>query len=634
MEMVISADRAMEERFKALGLPIYLIRPLVAEINKWVTNSGPEWTVNRLKSLKTDLLRQKADLNPLTWVRKNRRGFWYGVWGALFRYASKSETCFVRCVNALMVYSQYRPTVPTQKHVRAFFSAVGSQAVSAPETLSHDLTANARAFLGQFRLGKTQPLLTYIGAPSVKSPIYGAPSVPQNESIELELEWCRSIEHRTFLSRHFPVYSPVLEGIDFTKKKDLFPNTFFQRLKFRSASLFKDSPGLRPHFLPEIRGGKVIPLTKDGGWKVRWIASPFRIHQLALKPLGEGLYDLLKTLPFDCTFKQEKGHAAIQQALQQEREVYSVDLTSATDYFPLSLQLPVLYALAPKEHVDLFAEISRCTWSSPYGDVRWTNGQPMGLYPSFASFALTHGLLLFTLGGRDASKFFVLGDDVVILDKDLYLKYLETLDLLKCPHNPSKSLTSSALAEFAGKLITRESVVPQYKWRTISDDSFIDLVRNFGQRFASLLTPRQKKVYHLIQSYLPPYGCNHSNGMAEPLEKVVLKTENFVSQLPEKAPRHYATSFLSFLLQVVKPWKKGSLYDALDTYWASQQSQSLDVRVTEAFNSSVLKHPAFHKDALTDVLEVSGYVDLPSLESTSWASRKTTLQWYEEILGL
>jgi len=635
-----SVVRTLQGNFSALGLPFFISKPLSLEIDKWLTNSGPRWTVERLKSLKLDLIRQKAGQTPLTWVKKNRNGGWFGVFGSLFRYASKSESCFARSVSALMAYSSYRPSKPDEKHKQSFLSSVGAPDVSSPGTLLQSVAQTTKNCLGKLLPGPTKNLVTFVGSPSVRSPIWQGKSVPQDDFLELERSWLMDLNHRLFLNRHYPCYRPVLEGLDRLKAYGALSGFTLSMFSEDAEDLgpfqmiYSKIPSMRPAFEPSVvHGGKVVPLTKDGGWKVRWIASPYRIHQLALAPLGSALYDALRTLPFDCTFEQQRGHAVIQECLRKKQTVFAVDLSSATDFFPLDLQISTIKSVLDHPLVDLFAELSRSTWLSPYGPVRWTKGQPMGLYPSFASFALTHGMLLLTLGG-DPSKFFVLGDDVVILDKDLYERYLHTLEVLGCPYNPNKSVISSEVTEFAGKLITANSVIPQYKWRDMSDDNFLDMVRNYGQRFSRKLTPRQNSVYQKVKSLLPPYGCNHSDGDSKPLEEVVFATETFLSDLPLRKPRRLTTSFLNFLTKVLKPWRGTSLYHALVTEWCKEQALTLDERVTEAFSNSVLKHPDFHRDALTDVLEVSGCPDLPALVSSSWADRPTLLQWYEAVLGL
>jgi hypothetical protein len=145
------------------------------------------------------------------------------------------------------------------------------------------------------------------------------------------------------------------------------------------------------------------------------------------------------------------------------------------------------------------------------GQVSWKRGQPLGLYPSFAAFALTHGLTLLGLNNGFHNSFFILGDDVVILDETLATRYLQLLKMLGCPVSQSKTIVSKQLVEFAGKVITEKSVIPQYKWRAVSDNSFLDICRNLGPRSKRLLRNRQRSVVeHLapLPECLGGFGWN------------------------------------------------------------------------------------------------------------------------------
>jgi hypothetical protein len=249
-----------------------------------------------------------------------------------------------------------------------------------------------------------------------------------------------------------------------------------------------------------------IGLIQEPGYKLRAVANPGRVFQQALGPFGDSLYRTLKVLPWDCTFDQSKAFPVLQEALSRGDVVHSIDLSGATDYFPLELQVALLKKIYPHSVVDLFSEISQGTWEMPDGSqVSWKRGQPLGLYPSFGSFALTHGVLLLGLLNKPFNgEFFVLGDDVVILDRNLASDYLALLSSLECPVSETKTITSNSLCEFGGKVITRNRIIPQYKWRNVSDDSFIDIVRNLGPSSVKLLRSRQRKV---VQRLAPIPTC-------------------------------------------------------------------------------------------------------------------------------
>jgi hypothetical protein len=251
-----------------------------------------------------------------------------------------------------------------------------------------------------------------------------------------------TLEH---IKRHSTIYDSVFTGIDWKSFAD---------------STHQDDIDHGPMFAGEVH------FLQEPGYKLRSIASPYRLFQVASEPLKNSLKSCIQSLPWDCTHEQSRAFPVIQEVLGKHQVVYSVDLSNATDYFPLELQEIVLQTIFGKEcpYVSLFREVSRSNYHSDIGVIRWNKGQPLGFNPSFFLFTLTHGLLLRTLLGKEwNNEFFVVGDDVVITDHTLYEKYISTLKLLGCPYSPEKTLVSNKLSEFAGKVITPQNIYPQLK---------------------------------------------------------------------------------------------------------------------------------------------------------------------------
>lgn len=638
--MLFKRSSGMARRFVVYGLPPSAACMLEAEVVKWETNSGPVWTVDRLKSLKQDFIRLQANLDPLTYVRKNRKGDWYGVWGFLKHFASKSLKNFEIVINCLMVYSSYIPLKIDKEHVEKMKSSVGAEPVSLPGNFLQDLALHSQSILGQIRLGGVQPLVTYRGRSSVKSPIYRGTSVAQDSSLELEMAWFDNPYHQLFFNRHFKAYKPVVEGL--TNQNLWKP---LKGLSGEAYHLSEYSPfetvhsRLRPAFMP-CHAGSLVPLTKDGGLKVRWIASPFRLHQLALKPLGEALFGTIRQMPWDCTFNQTKSYECVQAHLKAGKTAYAVDLSAATDYFPLEVQTTILRSVMKEQDhymIELFEELSRSKWKLNLGKreyIRWTKGQPMGLYPSFASFALAHGVLLDMISSGVPNRFFILGDDVIILHYPTYERYLQTLDLLGCPYSPHKTLTSSGLTEFAGKIITPERILSAFKWREVNDDNFIELMRTFGQRFESLLSRRERVVYQKVKRFLPPYGCNHSTGLGQPLEDVVTATEVFEASLPKARVGSVHTSFLHWLVTLLKPDQLNSLFHRLKFQWFEEKTEAFDEKVLKAFKNTHFEHFPGDRGVFADILDsLDRKITLPAVKK-EWVDRTSLLEFYEGVLGL
>jgi len=514
-------QRGMIHRLIVIGIPHDTIKPFINLVDKWVKCSGVEWTVKRLKSLKVDFIRLRAGLPPKSRIRKNSHGELYGPLGRLFRWGVGAKR-FNKVLQALMAYTHFTAPRLTEAQRSKFLSAVGSEdPVYLDPSLITALHSAVRKFIGLQQVGfhddLGSKLITYRGSPSKRAPSWGSKSVPQDRQLDSELSYLRSTDGLRLYS-YF---------------KDVYDNTFSGIERLRSA-LMRDMIGVRGAYLdPSAHIAGDVHFLQEPGYKLRSIASPFRIHQIALNPLGKTVYSIVRKLPWDCTFNQDRALPHIQDALARGQTVHSVDLTSATDYFPLEVQSLVLSSIFGSESRDvkLFEYLSRCSWRSKIGPVSWKRGQPLGLYPSFGVFTMTHGLLLASLAGNYHDQFFVVGDDVVILDDHLFANYIQMLQALGCPWSEDKSISSSAVSEFAGKVVTSTEVFPMYKWREMSDDNFLDISRNLGRRSRSLLSPAQREVFDILEHCLPPIGLGFSSkgstyaSMLSETERVLLERQ-------------------------------------------------------------------------------------------------------------
>lgn len=492
-------------RAETIGVPRNICIPFIHQVLKWIDGSGEEWTIGRLKDFKVDLLRKEAGLEPTsTWIRRsNRKGKTFGgILGALESFGSKSRTNLEKVLALVNVYTAFVAPRVTEKQARKFFLGVTADAVTISPELTEVVNLGTRLSGARPRKGKLprpRPLLSYFASPSKRAPLPHG-SVPEVEGVIDSIRYLGITAGGQRLYHDFPdLFDYVLRGLE--PEKDAVQAS--QTIPWKRMRPLGDAG--------DLYVGR-IGLIQEPGYKLRAVANPGRVFQRVLEPLGKYLFGLLETLPWDCTHQQSKADAAIVRALAEHRKVYSVDLSGATDYFPLDLQAIVLKNLLPDAtDVDLFLRISRGRWHLPRGIprdvlaqfnlstfVKWTKGQPLGLYPSFAAFALTHGILLQGLLGRTWNEdFFVLGDDVVILDDSLYAKYREVLALLNCPVSEPKTLNSSSVAEFRSVVYTSDRMIPQYKWRHCSDESFLDIVANMPY-LVPLLQPKQRTVVKLI----------------------------------------------------------------------------------------------------------------------------------------
>lgn len=89
----------------------------------------------------------------------------------------------------------------------------------------------------------------------------------------------------------------------------------------------------------------------EKGVKCRVIAIGDYFSQCVLSPFHELLAGILKTLPNDCTFDQDAGFARVLQLTKVSKELYSIDLSKATDRLPLKLQTRLIALLVGDEDI-------------------------------------------------------------------------------------------------------------------------------------------------------------------------------------------------------------------------------------------------------------------------------------------
>lgn len=259
-----------------------------------------------------------------------------------------------------------------------------------------------------------------------------------------------------------------------------------------------------------------ISLIQEAGFKLRFAANPHRIYQAALQPLGRALFRGLRSISQDCTFDHDKGVRMVQEWLQQGLPAVSMDLSNATDRAPLDLQLEFLSRCGvPTRWLQFLRSTCRGDWrvnnskvnQYSWSYLRWTVGSPLGLYPTFASFALWHHCVVqaafaecgWDVGNTDTLPYVILGDDLVIMDYKvaaLVRRWFLSWGMKVADH---KSLSSDHLAEFAGRVISSSDVTRGFKWKgTISDESFVAFASQMGPRSLILMRPRHKRVLAYI----------------------------------------------------------------------------------------------------------------------------------------
>jgi hypothetical protein len=214
--------------------------------------------------------------------------------------------------------------------------------------------------------------------------------------------------------------------------------------------------------------GKLSTKVEAAG-KVRVFAITDWWTQNLLLPLHDMINRLLKAIPQDGTFDQTKPLFDLTNRIGKGYMV-SYDLSAATDRLPLIFQIDVLSFFLGKSYSNSWGNLLRNRdWllkQDHEGNklnlkLRYSVGQPMGAYSSFAMLALSHHFIVQIAAQRANLKgwfsdYALLGDDIVIANPFVASHYLYIMrDYFGVEINLSKSLESNnGVSEFAKRLNT------------------------------------------------------------------------------------------------------------------------------------------------------------------------------------
>jgi hypothetical protein len=202
-----------------------------------------------------------------------------------------------------------------------------------------------------------------------------------------------------------------------------------------------------------------LSIIKDPELKMRVIAMVDYLSQFTLKPIHDGILSLLKAkLPQDRTFTQDPFN----KWSDNNDSFFSLDLSAATDRFPIVLQKKLLAIVYNDyEFANCWANLlSKREFLSPEGDkFTYSVGQPMGAYSSWAAFTLTHHLVVAwaaKLSGFEAGTFkdyILLGDDIVIKHNVVANRYIALMTKFGVDISLQKTHISKNMYEFAKRWI-------------------------------------------------------------------------------------------------------------------------------------------------------------------------------------
>jgi hypothetical protein len=215
---------------------------------------------------------------------------------------------------------------------------------------------------------------------------------------------------------------------------------------------------------------------QDKEGKTRMVAILDYWSQTALRPLHDRLFGILRVIPQDMTFSQGEFHERVRDwGGQGDGVFYSVDLSKATDRFPISLISFTLEGLFDSHFVHHWKNLMvGYPFSTVGGPVVYNCGNPMGAYSSWSAFAVAHHFVVYVACQRSGVKwstarYVLLGDDILIGDSRVARQYLKILGILGVEASPSKTYVSKELCEFAKRLLYRGQEITPFPVSSVSD---------------------------------------------------------------------------------------------------------------------------------------------------------------------
>lgn len=207
--------------------------------------------------------------------------------------------------------------------------------------------------------------------------------------------------------------------------------------------------------------------------KMRVVAVGDYFSQTVLRPLHSYLFRVLRKIPQDCTFNQGGFKALVNN--DPNRVFYSIDLTAATDRFPIKVISQVLGARLPASYISAWEDIMvGYPFECDGNQLRYAVGNPMGFYSSWASFAVAHHYLIYYCCkevGKDwrTLPYALLGDDIVIADKEVGEYYRRLIKEIGVDYSPTKTYISSQFLEFAKRLVWKGQEITPFPISALSE---------------------------------------------------------------------------------------------------------------------------------------------------------------------
>nr|UYL94483.1 MAG: RNA-dependent RNA polymerase [Leptosphaeria biglobosa mitovirus 6] len=319
------------------------------------------------------------------------------------------------------------------------------------------------------------------------------------------------------------IFNSIKSYLKITKSSNIL--TLFRNIEFIMDKYF---------VVPKVKDLHLgrLSFKEEAAGKLRVFAMVDVITQSILEPLHSALFRLFKKLPNDCTHDQDKGFKLAQSLSLKYNCSFGFDLSAATDRLPISSQAAILNSLFGIGHLwaDILVNrdynISSNSYGIPEGNVRYSVGQPMGALSSWAMLNLVHHMMIQFIAahlgkapkGVWYSEYVILGDDLVLFDKEVAWRYLSLCKELGVSINLSKSIVSMSkpVLEFAKRTSVNGVDVSALPFKELlSSDNFFSrlalttrLIRNsWGKNLYKILViGNKRKSSSRIDAIYPMVG--------------------------------------------------------------------------------------------------------------------------------
>lgn len=300
-------------------------------------------------------------------------------------------------------------------------------------------------------------------------------------------------------------------------------------MSFTSPSLLRVFESLRIKWsgiAPHGTSHSTLKSLSEGGGKTRVVAIADYFTQESMKSLFRDSMKALRQLETDGTYDQRNVVERTQQAIRNGKPIHCLDLSSATDRFPVSLQEDLLCAWIGRDRSRSWRNtLTKRGFELGEENVVYGAGQPMGILSSWSIFALTHHAIIeyiaFLEGYQSFRDYVVLGDDVAIFNTTVAERYESEMKRFGVTISPAKSFKwvpgdkFDPSGEIAKRLVNREgefSPLPYelvHTWSRAPDKEALTLrmgLQNIGldlshaawETLALTLGKRSRKRFHLL----------------------------------------------------------------------------------------------------------------------------------------